>query len=231
MILEKDASVRNALEEQARKDKAKEARLKMAGIFYELGQAMHRYHEQNGHFPRAAIRNKEGKPLLSWRVAILPSLGYEELYKEFKLDEPWDSPHNKSLLAKMPKVFAPPEGGKKETEATYYQVFIGKDALFEDDQDITYQDVTDGTVHTILIVEAGKSVPWTKPEDLAYSADKPLPELGGAIGDGLFSLIMADGTPYYARNGLDEEFQQHLRAYITRNGGEVIPSEWKDLDP
>jgi RNA polymerase sigma factor (sigma-70 family) len=103
MILEKDTSVRNELEEQARKDKAKEARLRIAGILYELGRAMHGYHDEHGHFPHAAISDKEGKPLLSWRVALLPSLGYEELYKEFKLDEPWDGPHNKPCWRRCPK--------------------------------------------------------------------------------------------------------------------------------
>src|SRR5262249_33286790 len=157
--------------------------LRMAGNLYELGLAMHRYHEEHGHFPHAVIPDKDGKPLLSWRVALLPSLGFEELYKQFKLDEPWDSPHNKPLLAKMPKVYDVP-GAKETTDATYYQVFVGKDTVFEDGKDVTYQDITDGTVHTVLIIEAGKAVPWTKPEDLSYSADKPVPELGGAIGDG-----------------------------------------------
>lgn len=230
MILERDSYARKDLEDEARKNKEKEARLRMAGSLYELGLAMHRYHDELGHFPHAAIKNKEGKAVLSWRVALLPSLGFKDLYEEFKLNESWDSPHNKPLLANMPKVFAAPEGGKEEKQGTYYQVFVGQDTVFEEGKDIPYQDITDGTVSTILIIEGGKPVPWTKPEDLPFSPDKPLAELGGAIGDGLISLITADGSPHRLRKGVDEEFTDMLRAYIKRNSGR-IKNDWKDLDP
>jgi len=43
------------------------------------------------------IESKDGVPLLSWRVAILPMLGEQELYDSFKLDQSWDSDHNKSV--------------------------------------------------------------------------------------------------------------------------------------
>ena len=63
-------------------------------------------------FPPQAICDKDGKPLLSWRVAILPELREFALYRQFKLDEAWDSPHNLKLLAKMPRIYAPPAGIK-----------------------------------------------------------------------------------------------------------------------
>jgi hypothetical protein len=51
---------------------------------------MHGYHDVFGGFPNAGIvstREKDGKPLLSWRVAILPYIGHDELYRQFHLDE------------------------------------------------------------------------------------------------------------------------------------------------
>src|SRR5262249_39005449 len=74
----------------------------------QLGLAIRQYHEQHGNLPPAAISDPGGKPLLSWRVAILPYLGKDgaELYKKFRLTEAWDSPHNKKLLEKMPGIFA-----------------------------------------------------------------------------------------------------------------------------
>jgi RNA polymerase sigma factor (sigma-70 family) len=221
-ILQKQSGEKETFERPAGSDKEKEARLRVTGNLYELARSMHKYHDKHGHFPHAAIINKEGKPLLSWRVDLLPSLGFEELYNEFKLDEPWDSAHNKSLLAKIPKVFAAPEGAKKVPDATYYQVFVGKGTVFEEGKDITYRDITDGTVDTILIIEAGKAVPWTKPEDLPYSADKPIPELGGAIGDGLISFVTADAAPHYARKGIDKDFEDNLRPFITANDGQIV---------
>src|SRR5438093_7201056 len=85
----------------------KEARQTSVNNLKQLALAMHNYHDTYGHLPPAALKNKKGKPLLSWRVALLPFVEEDKLYKEFRLDEPWDSAHNKKLLAKMPKLFAP----------------------------------------------------------------------------------------------------------------------------
>ena len=71
-----------------------------------IGVELHRYHDAHGKkLPASAIRDRAGKPLLSWRVALLPHLGQDALYKQFKLDEPWDSEHNRKLIPRMPAVF------------------------------------------------------------------------------------------------------------------------------
>src|SRR5262249_2558488 len=96
-----------------------------------LGIAFFNFESQHGYFPPAVAYSKGKKPLLSWRVAILPSIGEGRLYKEFKLDGPWDSPHNKKLIARMPRIYAPPIEGKPAKEGhTYYQVFTGKSTPF-----------------------------------------------------------------------------------------------------
>jgi hypothetical protein len=74
-----------------------------------------------------------------------------------------------------------------------------------------------------MIVEAGTSVPWTKPEDLPYDPGKPLPSLGGLFKDG-FSATLFDGSVRFLTRDIDEET---IRALITRNGGE--PVEWTKL--
>ena len=100
------------------------------GNLKRIGLALHNYQSAEGHFPAAAITGKDGKPLLSWRVAILPYLedydgrGCEDLYKAFRLDEPWDSPHNKPLLARMPAVFAAPGKGDRQPFSTVYRGFV-----------------------------------------------------------------------------------------------------------
>ena len=67
----------------------------------QIGLALHNFRSANDHFP-ADIRGKDGKPLLSWRVAILPFIEQQALFNEFHLDEPWDSTHNKTLIEHMP---------------------------------------------------------------------------------------------------------------------------------
>src|SRR5262249_5499853 len=140
------------------------------------------YHDVNKHFPPQAVYSPDGKPLLSWRVLILPYLEKDDLYKEFHLDEPWDSEHNKKLLAKMPKTYAMPGRQEKEPTETFYQGFAGKGAFFDGKQGTKIVDITDGASNTIMVVEAAKAVPWSKPEDIPFDAGKPLPKLGGHFG-------------------------------------------------
>ncbi len=193
------------------------ARNRSANNLKQLALAMHAYHDVNGHFPPAAVYGKDGKPLLSWRVLVLPYLENEALYKEFHLDEPWDSDHNKKLLEKMPEVFASPvaEGKKPETP---YQAFVGKDTVFPGAKGIKLTDITDGTSNTILFVEAPKSAPWTKPDDLPYDAGKPLPKVGGLFPNG-FNAVFCDGSVRFIVQGVNEKT---LRALITPAGGEVV---------
>ena len=71
--------------------------------------AFHNYHQQARQLSaRILSHSKDGKPLLSWRVLILPFLDQQALYDQFHLDEPWDSPHNRTLIAKMPAIFRCP---------------------------------------------------------------------------------------------------------------------------
>jgi hypothetical protein len=165
-------------------------------------------------------------PLFSWRVAILPFIEEVTLYREFKLDEPWDSEHNKKLIAKMPKLYAPVRGKTKEPGMTYYQVFVGKDAPFNGTIAPAFPgSFTDGTSNTFLVVEAGEAVPWTKPQDIPYDAGKPLPKLGGLFADG-FHVAMADGSIRFVPRGADEKA---IRAAITPSGAEAIDPPGKEI--
>ena len=192
----------------------------------QIAIAMHNYSDQTNHFPAWAIHSKDGKPLLSWRVALLPCLEHDELYRQFRLNESWDSPHNLKLLEKMPRVYAgsdllPP--GAKANE-TYYQVFVGKGAAFEGATGLRIaSDFPDGTSNTLLVVEAGAPVPWTKPADLAYDPKKPLPKLGGLFAEG-FNAAMVDGAIHFLHGPIEDQI---LRNLITRNDGQSI--DWRKL--
>ena len=182
--------------------------------------AMHNYESANGAFPSAAITDKQGKALLSWRVAILPYIEQGPLYKKFKLDEPWDSPHNKALLENLPEAYRCPSRGMVEPFATTYQVFAGNGALFERGKGVRIAEITDGTSNTILVVEADQAVPWTKPDDLSFDAGAAQALLGaGSSHPGGFNVAMADGSVLFIGGTIDRGL---LRALVTRNGGEVV---------
>jgi hypothetical protein len=200
-----------------------------------IADAMLAYHEKHGHLPPRLLRGKDGQPLLSWRVLLLPHLGEEKLFREFKLDEPWDGPHNRQLVARMPRVYFAYLAGPT-VPVTAYQVFAGKGAAFEGDQVWKLADLTDGASETLLFAEAGRPVPWTKPEDLDFAPGQPLPRLGGTYGE-TFRLACADGQVRelpsgwvpHPRTGLMPQMRRQpgfddrlIRAFITRSGGEKV---------
>ncbi|MCI0705521.1 MAG: DUF1559 domain-containing protein [Planctomycetia bacterium] len=155
------------------------------------------------------ITDKDGKPLLSWRVEILPYIEQQDLYKEFKLDEPWDSEHNKKLIAKLPTIYAPIRVKAKAGE-TFYQVFTGEKALFGPKQNPKYPaSIPDGTSNTALVVEAGEPVIWTKPADVPFDEKKALPKLGGMF-DGDFHVVLCDGSVALLKKNPDEKEMKKL---------------------
>ena len=135
--------------------------------------AMHNYHDANKRFPPAYKADKEGKPLLSWRVLILPMIEQADLYNQFHLDEPWDSENNKKLIAKMPAEYRSPNSKAGEGKTNYLTV-RGENTVFPGKQGVRIADITDGTSFTIAIVEASdeKAVIWTKPDDFEYRQGK-----------------------------------------------------------
>jgi Protein of unknown function (DUF1559) len=183
-----------------------------------IGQAMHSYVDAHGHFPPAALTDSAGTPLLSWRVAILPYLAHFDLFKRFKRDEPWDGASNSKLLNEMPEVYAPVSCGPTARSDTLYRGFVGDGAFFEGVDGIKIADITDGTVNTIMVVEAGEPVAWTKPEDLPIECGSYVPRLGGQFEEG-FHALYCDGSVRFLAKEIDADM---LRWAITRNDGEVI---------
>jgi hypothetical protein len=180
--------------------------------------AVHNHADANNGSLPTNITDKDGKELLSWRVAILPFVEEENLYKQFKLDEPWDSENNKKLIEKMPKLYAPVRVKAKAGE-TFYQVFYGEGALFGPKLTPKFPNsITDGTSQTAMVVEAGEPVIWTKPADLPFDEKKALPKLGGLF-DGEFNVALCDGSVMLVKKDFDEK---EMKSLITPNGAEII---------
>jgi len=184
----------------------------------QIALAWHNYEAVHGFFPGDVVDAK-GKPILSWRVLILPYIEDENLYKGFKLDEPWDSENNKKLIDSMPKLFAPVRG-KADPGMTFYQSFTGKNAVLKPGQKITFAGITDGTSNTLMVAEAAKPVIWSKPGDLPFDG-KDVPALGGMF-DGKFHAAFCDGWVTRFRKGLNEET---LRRLIDPADGQVVDRE------
>jgi hypothetical protein len=161
----------------------------------QVGLAFHNYHTVFLSFPAvdggaaSVDENRRGKGL-SWRVHLLPFVEESFLYQQFHLDEPWDSEHNKTLIASMPAIFGDDPEGK-----TSLHVFVGEGRLFNKDQPgKAIRDIVDGTANTILAVKAGADTAdiWTKPGGLEADLENPVAALG-SIGE-TFMILLVDGS-------------------------------------
>ena len=71
---------------------------------------------------------------------------------------------------------------------------------------------------SVALVEAKRDIPWTKPEDISYQTDKPLPTLGGWFPGGWLAR-MADGSVQFVSFDNDEE---DIRNLFTINDGKSV---------
>jgi hypothetical protein len=181
----------------------------------QIGLGLRSYQTSYGTFPPVAVTDPSGNPLLSWRVLILPFMEHGTLFDRFKLDEAWDGPHNYPLLSEMPYFFGHPGAPAKRYE-TCYLASVGRGAAFEEGMALSDEDFTDGIQHTITVIEAAQFVPWTSPVDL-HIEEQPLSQSVGFDRDRIFRVLWAGGHVDRIDKGIDE---QHMRSWITRNGGE-----------
>ncbi|MEX2121161.1 MAG: DUF1559 domain-containing protein [Pirellulales bacterium] len=198
-------------------------RAQSANNLKQIALAMHNYHDVHGKLPSAVVLGPDGKTPHSWRVAFLPYLDQAELYKQYRIDEPWDSENNLKVLEKMPAVFRAP-GADPNSHNTSYFLLTGEVTPFDGSRSTRFSEIRDGTSYTIMAVEARRDIPWTKPEDIAYDPDKPLPELGGYFSGG-FNVAMMDGSVRFlstSGQGQPAISESMLRALLTMAGGEAV---------
>lgn len=160
-----------------------------------VGIAVYNYESSFRLLPAWGSRDASGNRLLSWRVLLLPLLGHDELYNRFRLNEPWDSPHNLGLLNSMPDVYRSATD-LSNTNTTRLRVLNGPGTLYDSalTGPLRASRILDGSTNTLFAVEAGtdKAVPWTMPETLTLGADF-LASLG-QLSDGMFRAIFADSS-------------------------------------
>ena len=202
--------------------RASAAKLQSRNNLKQIALAMHNYYQANRQFPLPASYGKDGKPLLSWRVHILSYLGEDALYKQFHLDEPWDSPHNRTLIDKMPSVYRLPIS-KTDKTRTNYLLPVGGGAVFEADKPTLFKDIKDGLCNTIMAVEADDehAVIWTKPEDLQFDPKDPTKGLGRFF-NGFFNAMICDGSVLWIPWPKEPKDIHRLRCLFQRADGEPI---------
>jgi hypothetical protein len=195
----------------------------------EIARAVRAYAEdKRGRLPAPAFRDPLGRvkePLLSWRIALLPYLDEKPLFREFRLDEPWDSEHNRKLIPKMPDLYRNPRARDLAEGMTCYLMPVGEETAFpnyadspnengEFDRTIVKRDDVNGETIILFEVSPENAVVWTKPDDWQYDPQDPRRDLFGA-GRGYFQVTLADGRVTYLPHHISKA---SMRALITRSG-------------
>ncbi len=197
----------------------------------QIGLAIHNYAQANRCLPPAYVADKKGKPLYSWRVLILPYLKGDSLYQQFRLDEPWDSPHNLPLASVLPMCFICPTAmGASGGSTTCYAMIVGPHAIGNGAKPRHFSDIKDGSANTIMVVEAvGAHLPWSAPRDIDI-ADADSIQAGidanSSMAKGLSSchpfgvnVLFCDGSVRFINATIDRKI---LKAMLTIDGGEQI---------
>ena len=149
---------------------------------------------------------------------MLPFVDAAALYERYRKDEPWDSENNKKVLDEMPAFFRDPQCDPTSKNSSYF-VVTGPGTVFDNKEGTPLSRIVDGTSNTLLAVEAKRDIPWTRPEDLPYDGNQPLPSFGGYYAEG-FNALICDGSVRFVSKKVEEPI---LRLLITKADGQPIP--------
>ena len=185
-----------------------------------VAKAMLKYEEEHGTFPPPYSTDADGKPLLSWRVLILPYLDQKYLYQSFRLDEPWDSPHNIRYAGRVPRCFQVGETKmvNKQFQTRLLALVSENSALRE--KTTTIGQVVDGTVNTLSTVIASpqETVVWSKPDDLSGTPESISQKLIESSPNG-FWAASCDSSVHFVMSGSDAK---KLALAIQIDDGQII---------
>jgi prepilin-type processing-associated H-X9-DG protein len=194
----------------------------------QISLSMHNYHDTFGSFPPAYLTNEEGQPLLSWRVLLLPFMDHQELYEQFHLDEPWDSPHNRALIDDMPRrdgSYQCAADRDEQATETNYVMIVGPDTVSEGPVSRSFREIRDGTSHTIAVVEVADSgIQWTEPRDLradqiSFQVNDPERPAISSKHNGGANVVIVDGS---VKLVFDKNDPGLIRGMTTIDGGEDV---------
>jgi hypothetical protein len=161
-------------------------RLMCANNMKQLALGIHGYHDEYDALPPPAgailppvfdedvVATASGD--WSWRVRILPFIEKQELYDQFRFEEPWDSEHNLTVAETLPGGYhcSSDDYDFKDINGhkiplTNYVMITGPDTVGPTDGTVrTFSDITDDKSQTLLLVEVwGESRPaWIEPVDI-----------------------------------------------------------------
>lgn len=146
----------------------------------QIALAVMNYNDLYGQFPPPYTVDEAGKKLHSWRTLILPFMNHHVLYEQLRLDEPWDSPHNRTVEERYALIGnefgdlprdqyhcpSDPKGDHKQPLDASYFVVTGPGTAWQHDRKTTIADLADGAGNTIMVIDVSDSgIHWMEPRD------------------------------------------------------------------
>ncbi len=201
--------------------------------------ALRQYHQTYGSFPPALVRDGSGKPMHSWRILILPFLGANDLYQQYRFDEAWDGPNNRKMHSReMPVYVCPFDRDRQRSTMTSYLAIIGERTAWSTHRAINIDEFTDGPENTLLLAEVERSgIHWMEPRDLHEVQMNPRVNSPAGQGPssghptGAFALFAGGGEGMVAGSVTetgrvwflgDKTAVEAVRSFMTRDGNEQI---------
>jgi hypothetical protein len=190
----------------------------------QIGLALANYYDDYHALPPAYVADRHGRPMHSWRALLLPYFG-GALARQYNFDEPWDGPHNRTLIGQMPDALRCPNDKDAPAGTTNYVAVTGERTAWPYDKSRTHQEFSDGLSHTAVVVEVtGLNIPWTDPRDLDFDL------LDFTVGSettygvkgnhhGGASVLLGDGAVAYLPPTSPPDL---LRSLLTIAGGETV---------
>ncbi|PQO47249.1 DUF1559 domain-containing protein [Blastopirellula marina] len=226
---EQVAEIRSFVEPMLEKAQQEREKIQASNNMKQIGLAFHNFFDTFHRFP--PLPNRDGKlpekPLLSWRVYLLPYLEQNALYDQFHLDEPWDSEHNIKLAAQVPACYTDPKHPVDDPGKTTFVVPSGEKAFYTPGKTIGFANITDGTSNTIMLLNVSpkEAVVWTKPDEWDYDPQNPFRGLTDLDPEGDFPALMVDGSvQIFSSKKMKPETMRNL---IERNDGNVV--DWDNV--
>jgi hypothetical protein len=149
---------------------------------HELYYAVDGYSAANKHYPPAQVTDKDGKPLRSWQVELLPYLSCDDLYQRMSQEEPWNSPHNARVLDVDVAAYVRPDANHGDDDhSTNYLAIIGPGTIWRAGGSLAEADIAENRSNTIIAVESADSgTHWAEP--VAITVDEVLANMKNRSG-------------------------------------------------
>jgi hypothetical protein len=185
------------------------------------------YHDAKGSLPPAYLTDANGKPMHSWRVLVLPYLGYKKLYAQYDFSEPWNGPHNRLLTDPMPQEYrCTAHEFDLHKQTTDFVAVVGPETAWPGATSIQFKDITDGVHQTIVLVEvANSNIHWMEPREMRFDdaiVGVNVDRVKGISSThaGQVSALTAGGHVFFLEKNTPPET---VRAMLTIAGGEKVP--------